>query len=115
MPDPAARISGPSAKEYNLSIANIVIYAPLFFLALWITWKHGKPGIVCWPIFASYFVIQFVSDAFLIMHKNDETMSKELLLYTDAGSIACLTLTLLGVAYEAYGVSLSSLLARWLT
>ncbi|KAH6695742.1 hypothetical protein F5X68DRAFT_147629 [Plectosphaerella plurivora] len=90
----------PSAAKVNLAIADLVIYAILFFPVTWITWKHGKTGMVCWPIFISYFALRFVSDAWQVAKRNEPELPNTVAIMTNAGSIACLSLTLIGMVYE---------------
>ncbi|KAH6949098.1 hypothetical protein DER45DRAFT_531286 [Fusarium avenaceum] len=94
MPDP------PSASIINLTIADLVIYAVLLFPVIRITWKHGKSGMVCWPIFLSFFALRFVSDAYLIANRHKPQIPNPVVIMTNAGSIACMSLTIVGVIYE---------------
>lgn len=96
MPDP------PSASIINLTIADLVIYAVLLFPVIRITWKHGKSGMVCWPIFLSFFALRFVSDAYLIANRHKPQIPNPVVIMTNAGSIACMSLTIVGVIYEVY-------------
>lgn len=94
-------IAPPSADIINLVIADLAIYAVLFFPTVYITWKHGKAGMVCWPIFLSYFGIRFTSDAYQIVHRSDPLLPNTVAIMTNAGSLACLSLTIIGILYEA--------------
>lgn len=98
----AASLPPPSSDIVNLAIADLVIYAVLFFPTCWITWKHGKNGMVCWPIFVSYFGLRFASDAYLIAHRADPLLPNTVAIMTNAGSLACLSLTIIGMLYEVY-------------
>jgi hypothetical protein len=60
----------PSTSIINLPIADLVIYAILFVPTVWITWKHGKTGTVCWPIFLSCFALRFTADVYLIVPRH---------------------------------------------
>ncbi|KAH7368031.1 hypothetical protein B0T11DRAFT_59761 [Plectosphaerella cucumerina] len=90
----------PSAAKINLAIADLVIYAILFFPVIWIAWKYGKKGMVCWPIFVTYFPLRFVSDAWQVAKRNEPEIPNTVAIMTNAGSIACLSLTLIGMVYE---------------
>jgi hypothetical protein len=90
-----------SSNVVNLAYADLVIYAILFLPIVWVAWKHGKAGMVCWPIFVSYFVIRFVADIYQIIQKNEPLVPNQVVVLTLSGSIACLTLTLIGIIYEA--------------
>ncbi|CAH0020864.1 unnamed protein product [Clonostachys rhizophaga] len=94
LPDP------PSPDKLNLAIAELVLYAVLFIPVIWITWKHGKAGMTCWPIFVSYFPLKFVSDAYQIAKRNEPEIPNVVIIMTSAGSIACLSLTIIGMIYE---------------
>lgn len=102
MSDATSTIAPPSASIINLAIADLAIYGALFFPTCWITWKHGKTGMVCWPIFLSYFALRFVSDAYQIAHRNDPNIPNTVAIMTNAGSLACLSLTIIGILYEVY-------------
>ncbi|KAF5977920.1 integral membrane protein [Fusarium coicis] len=94
LPDP------PSANKTNLAIAELVLYAILFIPALPLVWKHGKAGMTCWPIFLSYFPLRFVADGYQIAKRNDPEIPNAVIIMTTAGSIACLSLTIIGLIYE---------------
>ncbi|KAM0542045.1 hypothetical protein ACHAPJ_012971 [Fusarium lateritium] len=96
MPDP------PSASIINLTIADLAIYAVLLFPVIRITWKHGKSGMVCWPIFLSFFALRFVSDAYLLANRHKPQIPNPVVIMTNAGSIACMSLTIVGIIYEVY-------------
>lgn len=91
----------PSNNTLNLSYAALGIFGALLLPSVYITWKHGKAGIICWPIFVSFFVLRFVSDAYLIIRKNDPEEPTTVTMMTNAGGIVCLSLTLIGMIYEA--------------
>ncbi|KAI9146869.1 putative efflux pump antibiotic resistance protein [Paramyrothecium foliicola] len=109
----APAIPPPTRSEINLAIADTVLNGILFPFALWLVWKHGKVGIVCWPIFASYFVIRFVADAYQIVHDTESDIPNAVSLFTNAGSLACLSLSIIGIIYEANSIIPSSS-KRWL-
>lgn len=90
----------PSADKIHLAIASLIIFGLLLFPAIWITWKHGKRGMICWPIFVSFFPLRFVSDAWQIAQRNEPEIPNTVTIMTNAGSIACLSLTLIGMVYE---------------
>lgn len=90
----------PSTKEINLAYADIVVHAVLLPIVLYITWKHGKKGMVCWPILFSFFVLQFVNRGYQLAHKDQSDIPNAVSIFTHAGGIACLLLTLIGIIYE---------------
>lgn len=90
-----------SSEVVNLAIAEIAIYGLLFPLAVWITWKHGKKGMVCWPIFVSHFFMRFIADIYIVIKKDEPLLPNQFNIMTSAGSLACLSLTLIGIVYEA--------------
>lgn len=92
----------PSTAVVNLTIADLVIYSILFVPTLWITWKHGKTGMVCWPIFLSYFALRFTADIYQIVTRHEPETYNEVVIMTNAGGLACLSLTIIGLVYEAY-------------
>ncbi|KAF7534893.1 hypothetical protein G7054_g5836 [Neopestalotiopsis clavispora] len=100
MADAAAHLPPPSASLINLAIAEIVIYVVLLPPVLWITWKHGKDGMTCWSILVAFYGMRFASDIWQIMSRNEPNIPGALIIITNAGSIACLTLALIGILYE---------------
>ncbi|KAH8655512.1 hypothetical protein BX600DRAFT_515330 [Xylariales sp. PMI_506] len=100
MADAAVNLPPPSADLIKLAVAEIVLYAILLPPALYITWKHGKKGMTCWPILLSFYGMRFVSDIWQIVNRAEPNIPGALLIITNAGSIACLTLTLIGILYE---------------
>lgn len=98
----------PSADKINLAIADLTIYGILLFPVIYITWRHGRAGMVCWPIFLSYFPLRFVSDAWQVAKRHEPEIPNTVAIMTNAGSIACLSLTLIGMVYEVYVHSSSS-------
>ncbi|KAK7408445.1 hypothetical protein QQX98_009372 [Neonectria punicea] len=98
----------PSTESINLSYASLGIFGALFIPALYITYKHGKPGMICWPIFVSYFPLRFASDAYHIVRRNNPEENNTITMMTNAGSIVCLSLTLIGMVYEALNLTHST-------
>ncbi|KAJ5004482.1 hypothetical protein K4K48_009793 [Colletotrichum sp. SAR 10_66] len=90
-----------SSNVVNLAIAELALYAIMFPPAVWITWKHGKKGMVCWPIFLSHFAARFIADIWQIVKRHEPLLPNQVNIMTNAASIACLTLTLIGIVYEA--------------
>lgn len=99
----AAAMALPMATgaDLGLAIADLVIYALLLPAAMWVTWKHGMSGMVCWPIFVSYFGLRFAADIHQIQNRNGPLIPDLIVSMTNAGSIACLSLTIIGMVYEA--------------
>ncbi|TDZ41079.1 hypothetical protein CTRI78_v009976 [Colletotrichum trifolii] len=97
----AINLPPPSNDVVNLAIAELAIYALLFPAAVWVTWKHGKKGMVCWPIFLSHFFARFIADIWIIIKRHEPFLPNQVNIMTNAASIACLTLTLIGIVYEA--------------
>lgn len=94
-------MSAPSTNTINLAIAEAVIYGLTLFPMIYITWKHGKKGMVCWPIVVSFFVMRLVADIYQIVNQDQPEQPNQVLIMTTSGSIACLSLGLIGVIYEA--------------
>ncbi|KAF9871121.1 integral membrane protein [Colletotrichum karsti] len=101
-----------SSDVVNLAIAELAIYAIMFPAAVWITWKHGKKGMVCWPIFLSHFFGRFIADIYQIVKKDEPLLPNQVNIMTNAASVACLSLTLIGIVYEA-NIILPSPPKRW--
>lgn len=98
----AVQLPGPPTTAIiDLAIAELCIYVVLFSPALWITWKHGKVGMCCWSIYLCIFPMRFASDIYQILHRNDPNVTNACLIVTEAGILACLSMTIIGLVYEA--------------
>lgn len=88
-------------RVLDLHIADLAISAVLLPVSVWITWKHGKLGQVCWPIVVSFFLTRFVDDIYLIIQKDEPYLPGALNITMMAAGICCLLLGILGAVYEA--------------
>jgi hypothetical protein len=103
MSDTTNTVQPVSSNIVNLAIAELVLYALLLVPSLWIAWRHGKPGMTAWPLFISFIGLRFVADIYQILHRNDPLVpGSNINQVTSAGSITCLTYTLIGILYETY-------------
>jgi len=93
-----ADVSSPSA---GLAMADLAIYTLLLPVAVCIAWTHGRTGLACWPILLAYFGQRFVADIYQIVHRHDPPRPNGILGMTSAGSLACLSLAIIGLVYEA--------------
>ncbi|KAF4119585.1 hypothetical protein GMORB2_4715 [Geosmithia morbida] len=97
----AIHIAPPSADVINLAIASIVIHSILLPVAAWITWSHGKTGMLCWPIFLSFFALQFLSDGWQISVRDKPNVPNAVSIFTNAGIMTCLAFGIVGIVFEA--------------
>lgn len=98
----AAAIPPPSQNVINLAWAELFISAIFFLLSAYIAWRHGKAGMVCWPIFSSAFIARLVADIYQIVTKDQPMIPNAVTTMTNAAVLACLSLTLIGIVYEWY-------------
>ncbi|KAH7014911.1 hypothetical protein EDB80DRAFT_748067 [Ilyonectria destructans] len=96
-----------SSETIRLYYASLVIFGALFAPTLLIAYKHGKPGMLCWPIFVGSFGLRLMADAYHITRRHDAEEYDAITIITSTGIIATLSLTLLGMIYE--GLNLVSL------
>jgi tryptophan-rich sensory protein len=94
-------IPPPQTSVINLAIIELIIYSLSLPLALYITWKHGKKGMTAWPLFVSFLGMRIVSDAYQITNRAQPNIPNVVIIITNAGSVTCLQLTLIGMVYEA--------------
>jgi hypothetical protein len=100
MSDAIINLPPPSASLVNLAIADLTCYALMIPPTIYTMWKHGMDGMVSWSLFAFFIGARFVSDIWMLTHQKDPLIPGAAFIMTIAGSIACISLTLLGVAYE---------------
>ena len=102
MSSPDQLLPPVASDVVNLACADLAIYILLLPPTLWITWNHGKLGMVTWPVLLSFLAIRYVADIYQIIQRHDPLIPNVVYIMTKAGSIACLTLALIGIIYEAY-------------
>lgn len=91
----------PTQAIINLDIADLVFNSLLLPPAAWIAWKHGKAGMVCWPILISFFPARIIADVYQIVNRSAIEMYNQVAIMTNSGSLACLSLAIIGLVYEA--------------
>ncbi|KAK8194568.1 hypothetical protein IWZ00DRAFT_542414 [Phyllosticta capitalensis] len=89
-----------SPKVVDLAVADLTIYAAFLLPSIVITWVHGKIGLVTWPILISYIGMRFLADGWQIAHRDKPEIPDAVVILTNAGSTACITLLIMGVIYE---------------
>ncbi|PSR78252.1 hypothetical protein BD289DRAFT_128116 [Coniella lustricola] len=94
-------IPPPSSGFIALTSVELVCYVILLAPALWVTWKHKAAGMTWTTILISYFGLSYTAELFLLIHRNDPLVPGVLLIVTNAGFIACLTLAIIGLVYHA--------------
>lgn len=104
--DPSKPISG---DRIDFAVVEVVMYAIMLPVTLYIAWKHGKRGQVCWPILALFLMTRFIADGFIIADSSDVVLNAIASSFTTSISIMCLTSTLLGMSAEAYVTCFSHL------
>lgn len=100
----AASYPPPSANLISLSQADLGISCIFLLLGGYITWRHGKTGMVCWPIFLSAFIARIIADAYLLANQDEPLLPNAVTSMTGAAVTACLSLTLIGAVYQWYVV-----------
>lgn len=95
------RLPGPPSQDViNLAGADIAISTVFLVFISWIAWKHGKPGMVAWPIFVSCFVARLVAAIYHITRRDKPEIPNTVTIFTGSCVVACVTLTIIGVIYE---------------
>ncbi|KAF4459903.1 hypothetical protein FALBO_13337 [Fusarium albosuccineum] len=102
----------PSAGSIDLSITALVIFGILFFPTVYITYKHGKPGMMCWPILVSFFLMRFAYDIEHILRRNEPDIPTAVTMITYPGIVVCLAYTIIGMIFEAMNL-VSTPSGRW--
>lgn len=87
-------------SSINLAIASVTVHSILVPVVAWITWKHGKKGLVCWPLLLSYLGMRIAGDVYIIIRRHEPAVGNTFTSTVDAGLVTCLTLALMGVVYE---------------
>ena len=81
---------------------QIIIYALILPVVLRIAWKHGRNGTDCWLMLIAFLLARLIGDGFTIADGRNPERKHLVSLVTTAASINFLTLTILGMAAEAY-------------
>jgi hypothetical protein len=91
-------------RDLQLAVAQLVIFTILFLLTIYISWKHGKMGMVAWPLLNSMCILQMVAAILHIMNQEkplQEYTGSAGFAITTSGSIATLILAAVGVIHQA--------------
>lgn len=83
----------------------------LLFPALYIAYKHGKTGKMCWPILVTFFLFRIIPDAYYLAGRDKPDVPTTVAMMTSSACTATLSLTIIGLIYEAYAHP-TSLLAQ---
>jgi hypothetical protein len=83
----------------SLSIVSLIVYLILLPLNLLIAFRHGKHGLLAWPVLTIFCVLQLVADGILISTAGHPTFAGAIV--TSIG-LSPLLVTVLGVLGEMY-------------
>lgn len=93
-------MASPSNDVLGLAYTEISIAGIVLVLAGIIAWKHGKAGLVCWPIFVWSPIAVMVLDIYMVVNKEKPLLPNAVSTMTVAAVLACMTLTIIGIVYE---------------
>ncbi|KAJ4208883.1 hypothetical protein NW759_013646 [Fusarium solani] len=79
----------------------------LLFPALYIAYKHGKTGKMCWPILVTFFLFRIIPDAYYLAGRDKPDVPTTVAMMTSSACTATLSLTIIGLIYEASILPLS--------
>jgi hypothetical protein len=82
-------------------LVEAVIYAILLFPTLYLLWKHGKRGILVWPLLAAFCIIRIAADAIFMWPTGDLIKVGAGYLVTTALSLIILVMLPVGLNFEA--------------
>lgn len=98
----ASSIAPPSEQVIHLTQADLGISCVFLLLCGYITWQHGKTGMVCWPIFITAFIARIIADAYLLANQDDPLIPSAVSTMTDAAVVTCVSLAIIGTVYQSY-------------
>lgn len=96
-----ASLPKPGADVINLALASVVFSAILFVVCGWVTWKHGKAGMVCWQILIMTFIAKIIMDVYQVVTKDQPMIPSAVSTMAGACVLTCISLGLIGIIYEA--------------
>lgn len=92
-------IPPPAQEVINLAFADVVIAFMFFFTSVVIAWRHGKAGMVCYPILITTFIARIVADIYQIITKDTPNIPNAVTTFTMSAVISCIPLTIIGSIY----------------
>lgn len=84
----------------GLDYADLAVYAPLVLPVLFLTYKHGLPGITGWLYLYVFCILRIVGPALQIKDNTDHTLSTTPALISSIG-LSPLLLAIVGILHEA--------------
>lgn len=95
-------IAPPTQDVINLDIVDVAFAIPFFIVCGYIAWRHGKAGMVCWHILIAAFVARAIAAIYQITTKDQPMVPSVVSTMSDSAVLACISLALIGIIYEAY-------------
>jgi hypothetical protein len=85
----------------GVPIAQLVVFAVFLQPALYILWKHGKPGILGWLCIQSFCLVRIVGSVIQIIQQENNTPSNLATFILASIGLSPLLLACLGILHEA--------------
>jgi hypothetical protein len=91
-----------SATE-RLAVAEIVLYVFLLPILAFVTFKHGKIGMVAWPTLVGVCAMRITDASVLVANRGNPEATAVIITsaFTSSGTLGALALAPTGVLYEA--------------
>ena len=90
----------PSRQEIRLAYADIGVHGALIPVILYLAWKHGKKGFLCWPLLASYPLMPIIASAYKLANQDKPVTPNAVSVFTWSGIVTILMLGLAGLIFE---------------
>lgn len=84
----------------KLAAAQIAIFGPLLFVTIYITFKHGKKGLMVWPFLAGIGVFAIILGAIHIAQDGNPRLYGAGIGLATSGILSQLVLVPIGIIYE---------------
>ncbi|KAF4501822.1 hypothetical protein FAGAP_1966 [Fusarium agapanthi] len=98
--------SPPTTACIGLSATALIVFSILLFPALYVAYKHRKAGQAWFPPFIIFFIFRITSEIYYLSRRNEPDIPTAYAMVAAAASTATLSVTIIGLIYEALNLPL---------
>ncbi|KAF5559217.1 hypothetical protein FMEXI_90 [Fusarium mexicanum] len=98
--------SPPTTACIGLSATALIVFTILLFPAVYVAYKHRKVGKAWFPPFIIFFIFRITSEIYYLSRRNEPDIPTAYAMVAAAASTATLSVTIIGIIYEALNLPL---------
>ncbi|KAF5967709.1 hypothetical protein FBULB1_11089 [Fusarium bulbicola] len=98
--------SPPTTACIGLSATALIVFTILLFPAVYVAYKHRTTGKAWFPPFIIFFIFRITSEIYYLSRRNEPDIPTAYAMVAAAASTATLSVTIIGIIYEALNLPL---------